>query len=91
MVSFSNIFQNFSYLDIHENRDLIYRDAMGFAQFDAKCMKCEHRSFNEPASPAGINRLVLISDNCFALSHDNTREKSDLGCYIDPALHFLPK
>lgn len=36
----------------------IYRNAVGFAQLDAECMKREHRPFGEPATPLGVGGFV---------------------------------
>jgi len=50
----------------------IYRDAVGFAQLDSKCMQGEHRPFSEPASPAGVGGFVWVSDNLFSFRDRNT-------------------
>jgi hypothetical protein len=41
----------------------IYRDAVGFAQLNAKRVQRKHRPLGEPATPFGSGGFVEISDN----------------------------
>jgi len=49
--------------DARHLAEQIHRDAVGFAQLDAKYVKREHRPLGEPATPFGVGGFVRINDN----------------------------